>query len=202
MQFRPKCIGNKLLPIWIFKCNGRGISPKGNLTSRMGTWSLCRCRPRRCAASCFRHRPRHRCVAKSAPSSENRPEFNLSIKTQHSIFRQLTSEEVLGKGGEADEVVAAGGNGGSAIACGPVIDHSSSRLIRSTIHSSHPNIVVCLINQNLSCFFIGASISCRTCHNLLPCSKGMSHLGNKCEEVATLESDANSQVDNFKGTSF
>ena len=34
---------------------------------------------------------------------------------------KLTSEEFLGKGGEADEVNA-GGNGGSAIACGPVID--------------------------------------------------------------------------------
>ena len=32
------------------------------------------------------------------------------------ILRQLTSEEVFGKGGEADEVDAAGGNGGSAIA--------------------------------------------------------------------------------------
>ena len=34
---------------------------------------------------------------------------------------ELTSDEFLGKGGEADEVDA-GGNGGNAITCGPVID--------------------------------------------------------------------------------
>ena len=70
----------------------------------------------RCAALCFRHRLRHRCVARPGPSSENRPVLKLTAYFMGYISNQLTSEEVLGKGGEADEVDAAGGNGGSAIA--------------------------------------------------------------------------------------
>ena len=48
---------------------------------------------------------------------------------------KLTSEEFLGNGGEADEVNA-GGNGGSAIACGPVIDR---RMRQSYPNSSRLN---------------------------------------------------------------